>query len=328
MPIDKRSFGTPRVSVLMTVYNGAMFLRESIDSILAQTFPDWELIAVDDGSTDASPLILADYSDSRVRVFPLAKNIGRTPALRYAFDNARGEYIAVLDQDDISHPARLERQVKYLEEHRDCVLVGSWAEHIDEEGQVFAWFSPPTDQNEIIDFLGYRNPFVHSSVMYQKEAALVVGGYPSEIVYAQDYGLILKLAQKGKIAIINEYLCKFRVLRGSMSNASRYRIDIQKDDIVLLNYARKTLPLSASACRLNRRSIAKKKIKYGMALVRKNILLGIKMILSGIAHDPTALWMNGKIFKVFGKYDGFVRRCPQSKIKKVLTKLLNSHYKP
>ena len=302
MPIDKRSFGTPRVSVLMTVYNGAMFLRESIDSILAQTFPDWELIAVDDGSIDASPLILADYSDSRVRVFPLAKNIGRTPALRYAFDNARGEYIAVLDQDDISHPARLERQVKYLAQHPDVVLVGSWAENIDQVGQVFDRFSPPTDHNEIIDLLGYNNPFVHSSVMYRKEAASAVGGYPSQFGYAQDYALILELEQKGKLAIINEYLCKLRVLRESMTTSSRYRIDVPKDGIELFKYALETLPLSTRARRLNRRAIAKNEIKYGMAIFGSNIFSGLKMIMRGLARDPSALWVNGKIFKIFGKY--------------------------
>jgi len=304
MPIDKRSFGTPRVSVLMTVYNGAMFLRESIDSILAQTFPDWELIAVDDGSTDASPLILAAYSDSRVRVFPLAKNIGRTPALRYAFDNARGEYIAVLDQDDISHPARLERQVKYLAQHPDVVLVGSWAENIDQVGQVFDRFSPPTDHNEIIDLLGYNNPFVHSSVMFRKETASAVGGYPSQFGYAQDYALILELEQKGKLAIINEYLCKLRILKGSMTASRVYRMDVSKDTIELRRYALEKLTLSPKARRYNRRSIAKNEIKYGMAIFGSNIFSGLKIIIRGFRRDPTALFINGKIMKILGKNGG------------------------
>lgn len=300
MVSSKGETDIPRVSVLMTVYNGAPFLRDSIGSVLNQTFQDWELIAVDDGSTDASLAILTEYSDPRIRVFPLPKNVGRTPALRLGFDNTWGEYIAVLDSDDISHPERLERQVKYLDQHPDVVLAGSWVEHIDEAGQKFARFSPPTDTHEIIDLLGYNNPIIHSSVMYRKEAAAAVGGYPSQFAYAQDYGLILGLAQKGKIAIINEYLCKLRVLRGSMTTSSRYRVDVPKDALALYKYALKTLPLSARARRLNRRAIAKSEIKYGVALLREDFGAGLKIILAGIRRDPSALVINAKVSDLLG----------------------------
>src|SRR3972149_9086486 len=104
----------PMVSVLMTIYNAEPYLRAAIDSLISQTFPDWELIAVENGSTDGSLSVLKDYADPRVRVFQQKKNIGRTPALRFAFDQARGDYVAVLDADDISSPDRLARQVAFL----------------------------------------------------------------------------------------------------------------------------------------------------------------------------------------------------------------------
>src|SRR3990172_57674 len=138
----------PMVSVLMTIYNAEPYLRAAIDSLISQTFPDWELIAVENGSTDKSMSVLKDYSDHRVRVFPLEKNIGRTPALRLAFEQARGDYIAVLDADDISAPDRFARQVEFLDQHTDVALVASWAQQIDEHGKVFDVFEPPANQEE------------------------------------------------------------------------------------------------------------------------------------------------------------------------------------
>jgi glycosyltransferase involved in cell wall biosynthesis len=306
MTVDKRSLDIPRVSVLMTVYNGAQFLRESIDSILAQTFPDWEMIAVDDGSSDASPSILANYADPRVRVFQLPKNIGRTPALRHAFDQVRGEYIAVLDQDDVSHPERLERQVAFLDNHPDVVLVGSWAQYIDEAGNVFARFVPPTNGGELHDYLGWGNPIVHSSAMYRQKAALVAGGYPKQFSFAQDYALILALVQNGRLAIINDYLCKLRAVKESMTRSIRHRLIVSSDHLALYQYAAKTLPLSARASRLNRRAIAISEIKCGLATMRdKPLLSGLKMIMCGVVRDPTALWMNAKVRK--GEVDPFVK---------------------
>jgi len=299
---NKLLFNLPRVSVLMTVYNGGSFLRESIESVLAQTFTDWELIAVDDGSSDASPAILADYyADPRVRVFPLPKNIGRTPALRHAFDQARGEYIAVLDQDDLSHPERLARQVAFLDQHSDVVLVGSWAKYIDEEGNVFAKFMPPTNGDEFPDCLGWGNPIVHSSAMYRKQAAVMAGGYPEQFNYAQDYGLILALVQLGKLAIIDDYLCKLRAVKGGMTRSSRHRMIVSSDLLALSQYAAKTLPLSTRSRRLNRRAIAISEIKYGLAQMSdKHRLSGLKMIICGVVRDPTALWINANVRKVLG----------------------------
>ena len=107
----------PRVSVLMTIYNAEPYLKEAIDSIVAQTFGEWELIAIENGSSDGSRAILDSYQDERIRCFCLPENIGRTPALRYAFEQAGGEYIAVLDADDVSHPERFKKQVEYLDQH-------------------------------------------------------------------------------------------------------------------------------------------------------------------------------------------------------------------
>jgi glycosyltransferase involved in cell wall biosynthesis len=292
---------TPRVSILMTVYNADAYVRDSVNSLIQQTIPDWELIAVDDGSTDASLLALREYSDERIRLFPLEKNIGRTPALQFALKQARGDYIAVLDADDISSPDRLAREIEFLDQHSDIALVASWAQFIDEQGRVFDEFEPPVDQDELMDCLGWTNPIVHSSVMYRRELAQEVGGYPSEITWAQDFGLILALAEHYKIAMIDDYLCQLRVLAESMTRCQKNKILVANEAQILFQRAAKLLSLSPRARRLNRRSLAVAEIKLGIATLRSNsVLTGARMVLHGLVFTPSALWGNGTVRRLFG----------------------------
>jgi glycosyltransferase involved in cell wall biosynthesis len=275
--------GTPRVSVLMTVYNAEAFLQESIGSVLAQSFLDWEMVIVDDGSTDTSALILASYDDPRIKVVSLVKNIGRTAALRYGFDQTHGEYIAVLDADDVAYPGRLARQVDFLDTHADVVLVGSWVEHIDKSGKLISLWAPPVAPQKLVDHLGWHNPIVHSSVMYRRKMAADVGGYPMERGYAEDFALVLLLAQKGNIAVIDEYLCKLRMSAGSMTFCGKYRLSIAREDVFLARYAGKVLPLSDEGRLLNRRMIAKYEFRYGRALFyHGRIFAGIRMMVWGL----------------------------------------------
>jgi glycosyltransferase involved in cell wall biosynthesis len=311
MTIEKCPFAIPRVSVLMTVYNAALYVRQSIDSILNQSFKDWELIAVDDGSTDASLSILKDYSDHRIRVLPLSKNIGRTPALRYAFDQARGEYIAVLDNDDISHPERLARQVVFLDEKPDVAIAGSWVQYIDQHGMIFAEFSPPTKQDELYDCLGWINPIVHSSAMFRRSLAIAVGGYPEHLAYSQDFGLVLKLAHHYKIAVIDEFLCQLRILPNSFTRSKKKQAVVAHDLLTSFRFAGNFLPLSKKARRLNRRALAMAKIKLGVATFGAgSILAGLQMILTGIVHDPSSLWNNNPVNSFLGRSSVFLKKPP------------------
>lgn len=297
-----RTSGIPRVSVLMTVYNAAPFLRTSIDSLMAQRFPGWELIVVENGSTDGSASILAGYADPRIHVIPVAENIGRTPALRRAFDCARGEYIAVLDADDVSHPERLSQQVTFLDKYPEAVLVGSWAQYIDERGKVIAEFKPPVNQYELQDCLGWINPIVHSSAMYRRRLALEVGGYPEDLVYAQDFGLVLALAQRSKIAMIDDFLCQLRVRSSRMTSSAKYQVIVAREAMILARRASDLLPLSARSRRLNRRAIAIAAIKLGIATLRAGcILSGLRLILHGLAKGPSAVWANGVVANLIGK---------------------------
>ena len=291
----------PRVSVLMTIYNAEPYLKEAIDSILNQKFSDWELIAVDNDSTDQSTEILSTYDDPRVRIFALPKNIGRTPALRYAFEQARGEYIAVLDADDVALPERLMRQVEFLDDHADVVLVGAWTQIIDEMGRIMSTLEPSINSDELHDCLGWATPVVHSSVMYRSVSASEVGGYPGEFSYAQDRALYQALSKVGRLAVIDDFLCKWRTSSTSFTRSSQNRLLIAYEQLVLCRFAAQHLPLSARSRRLNHLVTARAEVCYGLAKLRnRSFLSGLQNIFKGLVRCPELVWQNDRVRRYFG----------------------------
>jgi cellulose synthase/poly-beta-1,6-N-acetylglucosamine synthase-like glycosyltransferase len=285
--------GTPRVSVLMTVYNAAPYLAESIRSLVCQSFRDWELLAVENGSTDESAAILRGFPDPRIQAIWLPANIGRTAALRQAFAAARGEYIAVLDADDVAHRERLLKQVLYLDSHPDVVLLGTWAHYIDAGGKVIDEWSPAPEPRAILNAMGSCNPIVHSSCMYRAGAAREVGGYPPDKPFAQDYALWLKLAGRGTLAVLAERLCSFRVLPGSMTRAARHRVEVARDLLHATIEAGRQLPLDREGRRRNREEVAIARVRYAAALMRRRRLLDATAAAClAVVADPASLLNN------------------------------------
>lgn len=158
----------PRISVVMSVYNGEKYLRESIESILNQTFSDFEFIVANDGSTDNTPQILEEYKnrDSRIKIIQ-QENIGLTKSLNKAINLANGEYIARQDVDDLSLPERLERQMKLFREKSNIDLIASWYYIIDGEGKVNLERKLP-DSKRVKKLLPFENLICHTSVMFKK----------------------------------------------------------------------------------------------------------------------------------------------------------------
>jgi Glycosyl transferase family 2 len=293
----------PRVSVLMTIYNAGPYLNESIDSLITQSFGDWELIAVDDGSTDDSAAILARYADNaRIRPFFLESNIGRTPALRYAFSQARGEYIAVLDADDIAHPERLRKQVDHLDSHPEIVLLGTWADYIDVRAAVVGKCTPPTEAAALIRLMGSENPILHSSAMYRAAVAGDVGGYPEHRPYNQDFGLWLRLVARGSPAMLPECLTHVRILPSSMTRSRRQQVQVARDILRAMLEAGETLNLCEEGKRLNREAIAIARVRYAMALARSRRLPeGFRALCRAFTADPISI-MNNRITRgLFGR---------------------------
>lgn len=201
----------PKVSVIMSVYNGEKFLEEALESILKQTFPDYEFIIINDGSTDRTPQILASFDDPRL-VTVNQNNRGLTVSLNRGIRLAKGTYIARMDADDISEPTRLERQVEVLDRDPDVVLVACWYKVIDQKGNVLAHRRLPTDGKQLARLLVHCNPICHGSVLMRKEAIEAVGLYDENLRYAQDYDLWLRLLRKGySFSIVPEFLYRYRI---------------------------------------------------------------------------------------------------------------------
>ena len=209
----------PEISVLMSVYNGARYLRQALDSILLQSFTDFECLLIDDGSSDQSAEIVAGYADTRIRYITDGQNIGLTRRLNEGIEIARGRYIARHDDDDISSAQRFARQVEFLEANQDHLACGSRVVIIDPDGDVIGSKHFALDHSELVDQNLSENQFIHGSLMVRKEALLKVGGYRPFFVYAQDYDLTLRLQEQGKVANLAEPLYSLRYSNETISVA-------------------------------------------------------------------------------------------------------------
>ena len=198
----------PKISVIMSVYKGDKYLKEAIESILNQTFTDFEFIIVNDGSTDNSLEIIQSYDDERIKIINNEKNIGLTKSLNKALKQAKGEYIARQDADDVSLPNRFEEQVKYFEEHPEVVLLGTSVYLIGENEKIVGKRIVLTKPS--IKYLFKENQFNHGSVMFKKEIVNQLGGYNELIRYSQDYELWLRIAKYYEVRNLTQSLYKLR----------------------------------------------------------------------------------------------------------------------
>lgn len=208
----------PKVTVLMAVYNGERYLQEAIDSILAQTYHDFEFLIINDGSSDSTWEILNSYKDPRIRLLNNDSNLGLTRSLNKGLKLAEGELIARQDGDDISEPERLAKQVAFLETHPEVALVGTQYKEIDSEGQLIRECNLPYDSTQIRWDILFYCPFVHSAVMFRRATITEhIGFYNEDFLYAQDYDLWWRIVRCFPSANINEYLMKLRINPSSMT---------------------------------------------------------------------------------------------------------------
>jgi len=198
----------PLVSVLMAVHNAERYVREAVDSILNQTFCDFEFIIIDDASSDGTAMILKAFKDSRIKLISHKENRGLTKSLNVGLAEACGVYIARQDADDVSTPARLQKEVDFLNSHSDVALVGTFATFIDAEGhRKIRQKKFPTDDLALKWGLMFNNQFVHTSVMFRRDAVWdALGGYDESCHRAQDYELWSRMARDYAVSNIPESL--------------------------------------------------------------------------------------------------------------------------
>jgi glycosyltransferase involved in cell wall biosynthesis len=207
-----------KVSVILPVYNGECYLEEAISSVLLQTFRDFELIIIDDGSRDSSAAIIKKLDDPRIRFFQ-QPNKGLSATLNRAIGLARGEYIARQDQDDVCLPSRFEKQLAFLEANQDVGMVGTGAEIWVNNKRSNRFLQHPTDNASLKFGLLFDNYFVHSSMMIRRSVFENVGGYAEDDTRQppEDYELWSRVMKKYKLANLPEVLMVYREVAGSMS---------------------------------------------------------------------------------------------------------------
>ena len=216
---------TPPVSVVMAVYNGAEHLGATLDSILGQTFADFELIVVDDGSTDATPEILRRCPDPRLRVVTQPKNEGLTDSLIRGCGEARGLAIARHDCGDCSHPERLARQLAVLESAPDVVLVSCYTRYRAPGGEEL--YTAEGDGDAVRRSLReapvetIRGLSAHGSAMFRREDYVAAGGYRTRFRVAQDLDLWVRLAARGRIVFVPEVLYEAAIEPSAISARKR-----------------------------------------------------------------------------------------------------------
>jgi glycosyltransferase involved in cell wall biosynthesis len=206
----------PKISVVMSVYNGDKYLQEAVDSILNQTFKDFEFIIINDGSTDDTREILESYNDPRI-VLIHQENIGLTKSLNKGIALAKGEYIARQDADDLSMPERLEKQLAFLEKHNKIALLGTAIKSIDHQGIYLKMTKFPRNHSSIQKIMKHENCFYHGSVMFKRHCFIEAGGYREIFSTSQDYDLWLRFAEKFEVANLLTPLYKYRFNRQSIS---------------------------------------------------------------------------------------------------------------
>ena len=219
---------TPKVSVLMSCFNGSRWLHEAIDSVLAQTFATFEFILVDDGSTDETWNIIESYRGRDERIVAISKeNTGLADSLNVGIAQASGAWIARLDADDLCEPARLEQQVNFVRKHPEVVLLGTGFIEIDKRGQAIKKQLYPSSHRELVWHLErMRRFFPHSSAFYRADMVRQVGGYNSRIHRAEDWRLWLELSLRGKIACLSKPLVRIRKHSSQISLANNGRVQL------------------------------------------------------------------------------------------------------
>tara|TARA_B100001248_G_scaffold252661_1_gene229082 strand:+ start:16664 stop:17461 length:798 start_codon:yes stop_codon:yes gene_type:complete len=235
---------TDKVSVLMTVYNTAKYLDRSINSIIKQTYKNFELIIVDDGSEDNSKKIISSYKNKKIKKFFLKKNVGRINALKYAIKKSSGKYIAILDSDDVSNTNRLNTQVKFFKSKKEIMLIASKVTFIDDKNNKLFSYPKKFDAINYNEVVHFRNIFPFSTVMFRREVLKNVPLFSRKIKYAFDYDFVLRVKKKYKIFLIPKILGQFTRRENSLTTNENLSFQRISDLINILNYSKNNFNLT------------------------------------------------------------------------------------
>lgn len=214
-----------KISVIMSVYNGMPYLSEAVESILAQTYKNFEFIIVDDASTDGTWQYLTDLRDSRVKLIKNKKNLGLAKSLNIALRQAQGDYIARMDADDISLPERLETQLKFMKDNPQIDICGTWANKINENGKIIGEKKYPINDIAIKRLLAWEPSIIHPTIMAKTSFFKELNYYDPKFDFAEEYELLMRAKKNYKMANISQKLLLWRLWDKRRSRKMMHRVD-------------------------------------------------------------------------------------------------------
>ena len=316
----------PILSVLMPVFNSELFVAEAIESILKQTFKDFEFLILDDASTDKSLEIIKNYEskDSRIKVYQNEKNLGVVESRNKLINLSKGKYIAWLDSDDIALPNRFEKQIKFLEDHPEIGLVGAFPIIIDEFGNKIGKWSFETDPQKLKIELFFHSPFLTSSVVIRK-SALPQNFYDSKFPVAEDFDLYSKISEHSDTANIPEFLVKYRINSKGLSKTNSEKMERLSIQVIQEHAEKLGIELEENTIKHLRKPKITSKIAFEeIPEIEKSLILLKDLLLENNCFDKTAVteviqkyWFetcrksthNGlKILKIFFKSPLFCKK--------------------
>lgn len=281
----------------MSVFNGTPYLPQAIDSVLGQTFREFELIIVNDASTDATSKILRSYQDSRIMMMENERNLGLATSLNHALGVARGEYIARQDADDISYPDRFASQVALLDAHPQVGVVGATVEWIDEQGNPTQIWRKCYTNAEIQENLLRFCCLVHGSTMYRSQAIRDMGGYDEKMRTGQDYDLWLRMSEGWDIVCLPEVLYQYRKhaemasIKQHNQQSENAKTSLQRAIERRLSNARLALPGGQASAparlqEMDRRQLSQRYLWWSAGLREYGRVTAAKFLLASLAFDP------------------------------------------
>lgn len=284
-----------KVSVLMNCYNSEQYIQNSIQSLINQTFDEWELIVWDDASTDNTLSIVNSFNDKRIKIYKNDLHIGLGLSRVKAQEYLKGEYISILDSDDIYEKDKLKKQIQAFNEDKNLSLVTSWYSIIDKKNKEINKIRISNNLSEIKNKLYGDNIFAHSSIVYKRIEAEKVGWYSNKLEYSQDYDLTIKLLKNNPFFIAQEYLVKIRDSETSMTRNLSLQSVILNEHFKILNYIKNNFLLDINQKKINEENL--RKLNCKMLLLDLRNKLSIKKIFNLIILLTKYPSLNIIIFK-------------------------------
>ena len=274
------------VSVLLNCYNAEKFISKAIESVIKQTYKNWELIIWDDGSKDSTVDIVKKYQDKRIKIFSKKNNLGLGKSRINAIKFINGALVSILDADDYYHKDKLYKQVEIFKNYPKVGICTTWTKIFNQNDKFIRLFETNLNNEVLKKKVLFLNFLPHSSIMYRKDIAQQVGWYSEQLEYAQDYDLTLKILEKKDIYLIKEHLTYVMLGDTNMSTLKNLKPTVFKENILILKESLTKKDLSERDKRLIKNIIDINLIKLTLIKMKTNFITGFVKFVSILAKNP------------------------------------------